>query len=162
VDTQAWYTSVETYERPIKAPVVVAIEAKLRRAEAAGEPKAELDELTDELERVHAANPDCSVTLRLLDAGAKAEIEDTVALDVDADAETATPRPQVGRMKILVVEKAIVDWTIPGPSPTPSTIRALHPAVFEQIFAWASFGDVPPVEPESPAPPPPAGSDAGG
>lgn len=85
---------------------------------------------------------EAQVTLRPLNAGDRAMLEDTVQLQ----AESGDPQVLLGTMKRLTVERAVVDWTLPLAA-TPETLRSLHPDVFEQIFSFVSFGSVP-AEPE--------------
>jgi hypothetical protein len=91
---------------------------------------------------ITVTNPDTAdtaeVELRQLDAGAQAEIQDTLVVrlaqeagqgeDVDVDVQA-----KMGTLKLITVEKAIVRWTLPV-DVTPAVIRQLHPKVLEQIF----------------------------
>ncbi len=60
----------------------------------------------------------------------------------------------LGTMRLLSVERAVVDWDIPNSKPTPEAIRALTPDVFTQIYEHIDLGDESPTseEPEVAAP----------
>lgn len=66
------------------------------------------------------------VTVRMLDAGDKAEISE-IAL------EEAGGRISLARQRLEEVQRCLVSWTIPGGPPTPELIRRLPPPVLEQI-----------------------------
>jgi hypothetical protein len=90
------------------------------------------------------------VVLRPLNAGDRAELEDTVQIEAGEqreDGEEAVPRTTVrmGLMKLLTVERAVVEWGLPV-SPTRETIRRLDPEVLDAIFALVSFGGIPEEE----------------
>jgi hypothetical protein len=95
---------------------------------------------------IKLGDEEATVTLRVLDSGVKAELEDSVRMHVsegpDGEAQTGA-EVLVGTMKLLTVERAVVSWTIPGAEPTPATIRRLHPEVTEAIFKLCSFDGIP-------------------
>lgn len=95
------------------------------------------------------AGEEAEVTLRLLNAGDKAEVEDQQQVRVDADEETVTPEMRMGSMKHLIVNRALVSWTLPLPPPTEAIVASLDDGIFQQLFALASFGQ-PPKQPERP------------
>lgn len=67
-----------------------------------------------------------TVTVRMLDAGDKAEISEIAIGDGSASMSIAMQRLQE-------VTRAVVDWTLPVGPPTPEVIRRLPPPVLEQI-----------------------------
>lgn len=89
------------------------------------------------------------VTLRLLNAGDRAEI-DALAFEVGGTSETdarGSARHSVTAVKIKTVSKALVGWTVPDPPrPTPEIVAQLHPDFLDAIFAHVGFGTRPPEE----------------
>jgi hypothetical protein len=71
-----------------------------------------------------------SVTIRKLNAGDTAAIQDTIRMTLG---EKPDAEFKLGEFRLLMVERALVAWSLPKPV-TPMTIRALEPDVFEQIF----------------------------
>lgn len=84
------------------------------------------------------------VTLRRLNAGDQAAIQD--ALRMSMDDENSDASPSIGTMRVLTVRRALLDWTIPGSKPTPETISMLEPEVFEQIYSHCEIGTPPTPE----------------
>lgn len=88
-----------------------------------------------------------TVTLRPLDAGDRAELQDTMRMELAAeegsDEGRITPEMKMGSMRMLTVERAVVSWTLPGPGPTRASVRSLHPDVFEKIFESVQWGKRP-------------------
>jgi hypothetical protein len=115
----AWFTSTETYTCEIwseAAPV--------------------------EKENGNAARPGrgdvATVTLRRLNAGDTVELQDRLKMSMEDDNQDASV--YLGTMRRLTVQKAVLDWSIPGPKPSPEAIAQLEPHVFEQIYAHCSIG----------------------
>lgn len=92
-----------------------------------------------------------TVVLRRLNAGDQAAIQDTMRLIVDTE-ETSL---KLGTLRHLTVQKAVLDWDIPGPKPSPEAIAQLHPDVFEQIYAAVEFGSAPDLQVIDGSPTPP-------
>src|SRR5580765_3899864 len=86
-----------------------------------------------------------TVTLRALNAGDQADIQDILRMEMGDDSERS--QLALGSMRRMSVEKALIDWTIPGPKPTPESIRALAPEVFEQIYSYVRLGNDHPTSP---------------
>lgn len=86
------------------------------------------------------------VTYRPLNAGDHAAIQDVLRSTNQDEDRWAL---ELGSMRILAVEKAVVDWTIPGAKPTPESIRQLAPPVFDQIYAHVRLGSENPTLPPS-------------
>jgi len=115
----AWFTPTETYTREVwdeAAPVESenGNEAQPGRGEVA------------------------VVTLRMLNAGDMAELQDRLKMSMSDENEDASV--YLGTLRRLTVQKALIDWTIPGPKPSPEAISQLEPHVFEQIYAHCSIG----------------------
>ena len=92
-----------------------------------------------------AAEP-LEVELRYLNAGDKAELEDTIAI-TGSDPDNPEVGVKLGTMKLLTVSRALVRWSIPE-APTPAILRRLDPAVLESIFSRIRMGAaVPPTAP---------------
>lgn len=94
------------------------------------------------------------VTLRPLSAGDKADITDAVRISIaraadedDEGAEGSSAELRIGAQRLLTVNAAVVAWTLPKPKSL-STVRALHPSVFDQIYAEVSWGGIPVEEPK--------------
>src|SRR5262245_763965 len=95
--------------------------------------------------------------MRALNAGDQADIQDILRMEMENADETRS-QLAVGSMRRMSVERAVVDWSIPGPKPTPESIRSLSPEVFEQIYSYVRLGN---LHPTSPQPDPSAnGADA--
>jgi hypothetical protein len=56
---------------------------------------------------------------------------------------------RMGSMKHVIVNRALVSWTLPCPPPTEAIVASLEDGIFQQIFALTSFGQ-PPKQPEKP------------
>lgn len=95
-----------------------------------------VDEQTYKREITDPTGEKSWVELRPLNAGDRAMLEDSVALS-EGDVSV-----KMGTMRLMTMERAIVNWGL-SLSPTRSTIEALHPEVFEQIFNYVSFGEIP-------------------
>lgn len=80
------------------------------------------------------------VELKRLNSGDIAHLHDTLGMKEGAEGEAATPDVKLGAWRMMTVELAIVNWGLPL-SPTPSTIQALHPKVFQQIYDAVDIGD---------------------
>lgn len=80
-----------------------------------------------------------TVTFRPLDAGDRAEFNEIRIL---SEGEGAV---RTGRISVLMVERAIISWTLKQdgePLPvTSAIINALDPSVFDQLYEHVSFGD---------------------
>jgi hypothetical protein len=92
-----------------------------------------------------------TVTLRTLNAGDDAALRDETVLETDESGVDRTRVP-MGRLRMLSVQRAIVNWTLPSP-PTAETIGMLHEEIFDQIYANVRFSEavkvdasVPPTE----------------
>lgn len=83
------------------------------------------------------------VTLRRLNAGDQAAIQDTLRMSLDENADASLA---IGTMRMLTVERALVKWSWPGPQPSPEAISQLEPEVFEQIFSFVEIGTPPTQE----------------
>ena len=83
------------------------------------------------------------VTLRRLNAGDQAAIQDTLRMSLSEDADASLA---IGTMRMLTVERALVKWDWPGPQPSPEAISQLEPEVFEQIFEAVEIGTPPTAE----------------
>lgn len=90
-----------------------------------------------------------TVTLRRLNAGDQAAIQDTLRMGIG---EGADATPALGTMRMLTVQKSLVDWTLPGPKPSPEAISQLDPEVFDQIYAHCEIGTPPTDQQEKPSP----------
>jgi hypothetical protein len=88
------------------------------------------------------------VTFRVLNAGDMAAIQDLMRMSFGDD-DNHDAALLIGTMRQLTVQKAVVDWTIPGPKPTPESIAQLEPDVFDQLYGHAQIGaakeEVPPT-----------------
>jgi hypothetical protein len=80
------------------------------------------------------------VTLRRLNAGDQAAIQDTLRMSLSEDADAALA---LGTMRMLTVQRALMDWSWPGAKPTPESIAQLEPEVFEQIYSFCEIGTPP-------------------
>jgi hypothetical protein len=80
-----------------------------------------------------------TVWLRPLNAGDRAEFNEIKVL---AEGDGAI---QTGRIQLLMVERAVVDWTLEQDGAklpiSSEIIRQLEPAVFDQLYDHVSFGD---------------------
>jgi hypothetical protein len=86
-------------------------------------------------------------TMRPLNAGDQADLEDTIAMGADGESVDV----KIGLWKLLSIEKALISWTLPQ-EPSASSIRALHPAVVDQLATLVTFGAVPPEDEEEEGP----------
>lgn len=77
-----------------------------------------------------------TVTMRPLNAGHQAQLLDQLAVEESGD--SVLERPRIGTMKLLLVNAAVVKWTLSQP-PTPDTIAQLRPDLFEQLYDKARF-----------------------
>jgi hypothetical protein len=73
---------------------------------------------------------EATIQIRELNAGDQAAIQDSIRMRVGDNPE---PEIRIGAFKLLMVEKALVSWSL-DLGVSPSTIRQLTPAVFEQVF----------------------------
>lgn len=85
-----------------------------------------------------------TVKLRRLNAGDQAAIQDTLRMSLSEDADASLA---IGTMRMLTVQRALIDWSWPGPKPSQESIAQLEPEVFEQIFSWCEIGS-PPTPPQ--------------
>lgn len=85
------------------------------------------------------------VVLRRLNAGDQAAIQDTLRMSISEDADASLA---IGTMRMITVTRALIDWSWPGPKPSPESISQLEPEVFEQIYSHVEMG-TPPTIPES-------------
>lgn len=87
----------------------------------------------------HPDGTEATVTFRPLDAGDRAEFNEIRI--VGEDGESAV---QTGRIQLLAVARAIVDWTLEQDGAklpiSVDMIRQLEPAVFDQLYEHTSFG----------------------
>lgn len=88
----------------------------------------------------HPDGTEETVTFRPLDAGDRAEFHEIRIL---SEGEGAM---RTGRISVLMVERAVVAWTLKEEdgSPLPVTsaiINALEPSVFDQLYEHVSFGN---------------------
>lgn len=86
----------------------------------------------------HPDGTEETVWLRPLNAGDRAEFNEIKVL---AEGDGAI---QTGRIQLLMVERAVVDWTLEQDgSKLPISveiIRQLEPSVFDQLYEHVSFG----------------------
>jgi hypothetical protein len=115
--TTSWFVQPETYEREVH-----------------------LYEGEGDAKKVVATE---KVTLRPLNAGDRAEIDDAIRIEfadaTDDEEAKVSPQVRIGTMKRLVVSRALVSWTLELPV-SEATLSQLQPDVFEQIFGHTSFG----------------------
>lgn len=97
--------------------------------------------LSEEAEtyKVEVRNPDnpeevAEVTLRRLNAGQHAEVQDSMFDEEKGE----------GHTRLVIVRHAIVDWTLPVGAYSPDKVQALDPAVFLQIYAGIKKEDLNP------------------
>ncbi len=81
-----------------------------------------------------------NVTMRPLHAGDRAELQDLTRMSMGDEENSAELR--LGAMQLITLERAIINWTLPSP-PTGVTIRQLHPEIYDQIYEYVSWGDIP-------------------
>lgn len=74
-------------------------------------------------------------TFRPLNAGDRAEFNE---LRIYGEGDGRMP---VGRIQILMVERALVEWEIPDLPITPETIGSLDPVLFDQLYQAVSLGN---------------------
>lgn len=86
-----------------------------------------------------------TVTLRRLNAGDQAAIQDTLRMSISED-EAADASMAIGTARMLTVNRALINWSWPGPKPSPEAISQLEPSVFEQIYSHVEIG-TPPTKP---------------
>ena len=99
--------------------------------------------ISTELYEREVTAPDGStgkVRLRRLNAGDQAAIQDTLRMAIGDEADAAL---KIGTMRMLTVSRALVDWDLPGPKPSPEAISQLEPDVFEQIYGFVEIGSPP-------------------
>jgi hypothetical protein len=89
---------------------------------------------------------EATVTLRELNAGDMATIQDTVR--VTSEGDEVSPELRIGAMKLAMVTAAVVSWTLEVPA-TPNSIRALDSTVFEAIFKIVNGGTGTPLGKQS-------------
>lgn len=87
----------------------------------------------------HPDGTEETVWLRPLNAGDRAEFNEIKVL---AEGDGAI---QTGRIQLLMVERAVVDWTLEQDGSklpiSSEIIRQLEPSVFDQLYEHVSFGD---------------------
>lgn len=133
----SWFTSTDTY-----AVEVWSIAAPERNGDGTEKP---------------GEGETATVTMRPLNAGDQADIQDILRMEYsDDEGDDNRSQLAIGSMRRMSVEKACVDWNIPGPKPTPEAIRQLAPVVFEQIYAHVRLGNVHPTLPPAPEKKPPS------
>ena len=93
---------------------------------------------------------EAEVTYRVLNAGDRAAIDDTIAMQFADDAKVR-PELKLGTMKRMTVARAVQSWTLPG-TPTEAALASLHPDVFEAILEHVGWGSVPAEKAEEPDP----------
>lgn len=91
-----------------------------------------------------ASKAEAEVTMRPLNAGDRAEFNEIRLLSDGEGGGEGVLQP--GRIQLLTVERAVVEWTIPGPGPTAASIAQLEPNIFEQLWDLVSFGNPPDAE----------------
>lgn len=85
------------------------------------------------------------VEFRPLDAGDRAAIRDSLAMEVSED-ESVSLEARLGTIELLTVERAVVSWTL-TPAPTREVLRRLRPDVLEALREATSFGRAPAPKP---------------
>jgi len=100
----------------------------------------------DEKKKEPGKGATAEITLRPLNAGDQADIMDILRTEYGDEDKSQLA---IGSMRMLAVERAVIDWTIPGPKPSPESIRALSPPVFEQVYGAVRLGDVHPTLPQA-------------
>lgn len=87
----------------------------------------------------HPDGTEETVWLRPLNAGDRAEFNEIKVL-AEGDGSI-----QTGRIQLLMVERALVDWTLQQDGAklpiSSEIIRQLEPSVFDQLYEHVSFGD---------------------
>jgi len=86
------------------------------------------------------------VTMRRLNAGDQAAIQDTLRMTLGDETETSLA---MGTMRMLSVQRAVLDWSWPGPKPSSESISQLEPEVFEQIYSFVEIGTPPTPAPST-------------
>lgn len=97
---------------------------------------------TPDGERVSA-----NVEFRVLNAGDRLAIASKASKIIgkpDEDGEEFAPEQSMdmAAFQFGAVRRAVVSWDLPFPV-SEATLRGLHPDVFDQLFAYVSFGDIP-------------------
>lgn len=81
-----------------------------------------------------ATGETATVDIVPLNAGDQVAIQDSIRMQIGED---ASPEARIGSLKLLIVERALVGWSL-DVAPTRNTIERLNPEVFEQIFQLAN------------------------
>jgi hypothetical protein len=89
------------------------------------------------------------VTMRVLNAGDRAMLQDQLRVEMREDDDTEVARIPMGTMRLLTVDRAVVRWTLPTPKSTAS-IASLREELFEQLFDAARFSSDDGSEDEEP------------
>jgi hypothetical protein len=94
--------------------------------------KLELSQVIDEeAQRI-------KVTFRPLRAIDKTQIENTIQMEYGSDTAAMAP----GSMRRLAIKRAVVKWDYTTPW-TDNVLDNLDSAIFEQLYAWVSWGSEP-------------------
>lgn len=121
----SWFVSREITKHEIALPSVELRDKKLAKMAEDGNPE---EAIAAERERLTA-----TVSLRPLNAGHVARMNE---LKLKSDGASI----DLGAAKVLAVEFALVDWSLPTPI-TADTIKQLNPMVFEQIYELVDGGE---------------------
>lgn len=82
-------------------------------------------------------------TYKPLTAGDRAVLQDLTRMSVNTEeGEEQSAEMRLGAAQILTLDRAIIDWDLPL-SKTRATIEALHPDIFDLLFAEISWGSIP-------------------
>jgi hypothetical protein len=73
-----------------------------------------------------------NVTLRVLNAGDRAALQDETVIETDDSGEDRARVP-MGKLRMKALERAVVSWTLPM-QPGPNAIAVLHEAIFDQLY----------------------------
>lgn len=89
---------------------------------------------TYEFELVDARDDEkWTVTMRVLNAGDRAALQDETVIEEDASGEDRARVP-MGRLRMLAVQRALVSWTLPLPV-SAEAIHCLQDDLFDQLYA---------------------------
>lgn len=92
-----------------------------------------------------------TVWLRPLNAGDQAKLLDQMAVEEgENEDDRDVTKPRLGTVKLLLVNEAVIRWTLPQP-PTPHTIAALRPDLFDLLYDATKFAGDELGNPTSPA-----------
>lgn len=100
-----------------------------------------------------------TATMRVLNAGDRAAIQDETVIETDDEGGDRSRVP-MGRLRMKAVQLSLVKWTLPLP-PTAQTIATLHPDIFDQLYKAVRDGSEqgPPTEAPTDDPSPAASVD---